>query len=273
MLLIFLCLNFVIIVSAQKSIDALINTEKKFAKLSIDKNVKEAFLYYLDSNGVVFNSGNIINGIKAYQKQPAGKSKIVWEPSYSIISASGELGINTGPYKYFLNDTALKPLVQGQFTTVWHKTNLGEWKFLADMGISFTDDVELPVKTIHKKILPAFKNNSATLNDEEILSAEQSFIKDYSAHGSNAFASVISDDVWFNIDGNAPLVGKEAVLQKLSIIPSHILFTPVGHGISAAGDLVYVYGIVELNSKKENYLRIWQNNHQHWKLLLQVLLF
>lgn len=87
------------------------------------------------------------------------------------------------------------------------------------------------------------------------------------------FGSAISDDVWFNIDGFTPLIGKDSVLNKLTVIPSDLLFTPVGYGISAAGDLGFVYGVVDYNKKKENYLRVWQQHDHQWKLLLQVLLF
>ena len=192
MALTYLCLNLTLSLVAQTSIDTLINTEMKFAKLAMDKSVKEAFLSYLDSNGVVFNNGIISNGIKIYQKQPVNKTKIIWEPSYSIISTSGELGINTGPFQYFVNDTAQKPLVQGQFTTLWHKTKAGEWKFLVDMGISFRENVEMPVKNIRKKILPASRTDLKPSTDTDVLIAEESFIKSYKKRGAKCLALLLA---------------------------------------------------------------------------------
>ena len=270
--LIFCCFSFGWQLSAQSNIDTLISAEKKFAKLALDKGFKEAFLANLDSNGVVFSGGKILNGIQTYQKQPAGKEKVIWDPAFAVISASGDLGVNTGPYQYFLNDTALQPLVQGQFTTVWHKTGSGEWKVLADMGIGFPDSVALPVKHIRKKLLPALTGSIPT-TIESVLNTEKLFIQDYSKNGNKAFVSVISDEVWFNMNGSKPWIGKEAFLQKSAFIPAGILFTPVGCGISKSGDLGYVYGVVEWHNKKDNYLRIWQHEQEQWTLLLQVLLY
>ena len=258
---------------AQNAIESLINTERRFAKLASDKNVKEAFLFNLDSEGVVFSEGKIVNGIKAYQKQQVTKSRILWEPAFSIISSSGDLGINTGPYQYFANDTAIKPIVQGHFSTVWHLTKNGEWKFLADMGIDYSATVELPVNHVDKKVLPINHSNKKLVSKEEVLLAEQSFIKEYTSNGSKAFLAMISDDAWFNVEGITPLIGRAAITQKLAFIPSNIIFTAVGYGISKAGDLGYVYGMVDFDNKKENYLRVWQHKNNHWILIFQTLLF
>jgi ketosteroid isomerase-like protein len=258
---------------AQKAIDGVINAEKRFAKLATDKSIKEAFLANLDSEGVVFNAGNIVNGIKAYQKQTASKAKLLWDPAYSIISSSGDLAINTGPYQFFQNDSAINPIVQGHFSTVWHKTKNGEWKFLADMGIDYSTPVIIPVAQVIKKDLSTSYPKNMIATREELLVAEQSFIKNFAQNGTNAFVKVIAEDVWFNVEGFTPWVGKKQVLQKLANIPSDLVFTTAGYGISKSGDLGYVYGIVDRNNKQENYLRVWEHLNRQWILIFQTLLF
>lgn len=55
--------------NAQKNIDSLINAEKSFAAYSVEHGTKDAFLKFLDSNGVVFEQGKAINGIEAWSKK------------------------------------------------------------------------------------------------------------------------------------------------------------------------------------------------------------
>ena len=48
---------------AQNNFDGLVNAEKSFAAYSVANGVKAAFLKFLDSNGIVFERGNSVNGI------------------------------------------------------------------------------------------------------------------------------------------------------------------------------------------------------------------
>ena len=41
--------------------------------------------------------------------------------------------------------------------------------------------------------------------------------------------------------------------------------------IADSGDLAYAYGYVHYNNKKENYLRVWQNTSNGWKMLLLLI--
>ena len=57
----------------------------------------------------------------------------------------------------------------------------------------------------------------------------------------------------------------------MNAMPQKIEYTIDGSGISAAGDLGYVYGTTTINNKSENYLRVWQREGKVWGLALEVL--
>lgn len=85
---------------AQKGIIGLVNAETQFALFTASYTVKEGFLIYMDSAGVIFRQGNEMNAWEAYQKQKAGRGMLSWEPAFAVISASGDLGATTGPYEF-----------------------------------------------------------------------------------------------------------------------------------------------------------------------------
>src|SRR5688572_25295778 len=107
-------------VNAQQVTDV-INAENSFAAYSKTYNTKDAFLNFCDSNGVVFNQGKAINAKKAFSGAKPSNDKLLWQPAFVGISASGELGFSTGPFEKrpSLTDTIS---YGGAFSTIWHKT-------------------------------------------------------------------------------------------------------------------------------------------------------
>ena len=63
---------------AQKGIKGLVNAENQFAFFTASHTVKEGFLNYMDSTGVIFRQGNEMNAREAYQKQKAGPGILSW---------------------------------------------------------------------------------------------------------------------------------------------------------------------------------------------------
>src|SRR6476619_6274717 len=83
---------------AQKNIDGLIAAEKNFAALSVAQGTKTAFLHFLDSNGIVFDKGNPVNGIQVWTSRENRGGVLNWHPQFAEISLSGDFGYTTGPW-------------------------------------------------------------------------------------------------------------------------------------------------------------------------------
>src|SRR4030095_10798181 len=96
-LILFICL---IKVSAQKGIDGLIQAEKNFAAYSVTNSTKEAFLQFLDTNGIVFDQGKSKNGIEVWNSRKKRPGILNWRPQYAEISLSNDFGYTTGPWTY-----------------------------------------------------------------------------------------------------------------------------------------------------------------------------
>lgn len=245
--------------------NAVATAEKAFARFAADSSIKKAFLQFLDSNGVVFNKGEIRNGLATWIAAKESDGKLLWQPAYTGISKSGDLGFSTGPFEYrvTMQDTAIS---SGQYSSIWVKNRNGDWKVLVDLGTAFAPSYFN--KEVFKSA-PTFKAAPQFFADWQM--PEQLLIQEYIQKGKQAFANFISGATWFNIQGHPPFFTPEAIKEGLQYIPDELTFLPEAGGIASSRDIAYVYGTVVYKGKEENYLRVWTYSKQGWKLVLQVL--
>lgn len=252
---------------AQKTIRGLVDAEKAFASFTETHNIRDGFLQFLDSTGLIFNKGNVINAFEAFGKQKAGPAVLSWEPSFAIISVSGDLGVTTGPFSIRASngDTVSG---RGSFSSVWKTNKAGVWKNVVDLGVNYTK--KLPaVQQVQEIVLT--QPVTTDISFSEILVMDNKFnqlIKDKSATG---ILAQLAADSWLNAEGETPVLGTKLITNLLLHIPEAIVFTSAAGGISSSGDLAYVYGYVQNGAKKENYLRVWANRNKKWQVVLQTI--
>lgn len=249
-------------VSAQ-SVQEVVNAERSFAQHALSHSIKQAFLQYLDSNGVVFTEGGVQNGLRFWEKAHETEARLQWYPTYAAIAAAGDLGFTTGPFEF--RQTLAGPLLgSGRYTTVWRKTEKGEWKFLVDLGVDLQP-------SLYDDQTPLTLFTPAGAADTSVQELELQLIRRYDSLSVTAFRDVITEASLFNIRGQVPKKGVQPIMQGLQGLPVKYEFIPVATGISQSKDLAYAYGIMRYNGKRTNYLRIWAHTAEGWKVLVQVL--
>jgi len=251
----------------QRSIDSLVQTEKKFANTSFVVSTKEAFIKFVDTAGIVFDKGKPVNGLEFYKKSERRPGILTWEPEYAEIAATNDFGYTTGPWKYYENSLKGNPVARGYFVTVWHLTNQGKWKFLIDLGISCSSQRKTrPIKKVHAEKL---KED----NPQSLKQAEEKFIEAYTTQGANAYSSFLSSQSRINYAGFLPATNAEERRVLFDLLPRNINYTILGVGLSPGEDLGYVYGSTNTDNKQEGYLRIWRKEKNGWKIAIEVLHF
>ena len=114
----------------------LMDADKEFSDLSKEKGMKNAFMEYIDSNGVLLRPNeHPLVGADAidYLSQLNDSSyTLEWEPKSATVAKSGDLGFTYGYYKLMPNgkDTVL----YGTYVSILKKQSNGGWKFLLDTG-------------------------------------------------------------------------------------------------------------------------------------------
>ena len=263
------CLIFSTAISyAQKPIEKLIQAEKDFAAYSVANSTKEAFLKFLDSNGIVFNNGKPENGIESWVKREKRPGVLNWYPRFAEISASGDFGYTTGPWTFQPKTIDDSVGARGQYTTVWHITNDGEWKFLVDLGSTnvpeTVKDETLKIERINQDFNTGSNHSLMKTEKKFIKAAEKSFAEAYKKYMSVLFCLL-------NRNNNTPAWFQDAYSKLFKSMPLNINYTINGSGMAPSGDIGYVYGTTIINDQTDNYLRIWRKEKEGWKIALEVL--
>jgi len=114
----------------------LMEVDRAFSRLSEEKGMKNAFIEYIDSNGVLLRPDLMpIIGANAIdyliQLNDTGFT-LTWEPNNGDIAASGDMGYTYGIYA--MRPRSKDTTIYGTYTSIWKKEKSGKWKFVLDTG-------------------------------------------------------------------------------------------------------------------------------------------
>lgn len=253
---------------SQTGIRGLVNAEKAFASFTVSHTIREGFLNYMDSTGIIFRQGEAINALETYQKQKPSPAILSWAPDFAVISASGDMGVTMGPYEFRVKSLQDTPVGRGSFSSVWHINKQGEWKNMVDLGVSYT---ERPSTKSTVQEITIHDAPNKTLSISAIFLLDQKLNNAIKEKNSKEWISLIAPDGRLNIEGHTPYTGNEAISAALTAFPAGLELHAVGGGLSTAKDFAYVYGTVVIGKKKENYLRAWVYRNKQWQVILQTI--
>lgn len=110
----------------------LMSFERSFSQMSESKGMKNTFIDYLDSNGVLLcpNQFPIVgaNAIDYLIQQDDAAYTLTWDPQHAFVSDSGDLGYTYG--LYIMKPVAEDTLCYGTYTHIWKKQGDGKWKLV-----------------------------------------------------------------------------------------------------------------------------------------------
>ena len=254
---------------------SLVEAEKNFAQMAVEKGIRDAFVANLADDGVVFDPGPV-NGKQLYLKRSASDARLSWEPIFADVASAGDLGYTTGPWEYKQNKTDEKPSAYGQFFSVWKRQNDGKWKVVLDCGI----DNPAPVnKAPSAEFLP---NESSTATKIDLKSARRALaaaekeFNDASAKDAGAaLVSAAAENIRVFRNGRFPAVGRDAAQLMIGYDHGKLTAKRSGGGISRFGDLAYSYG--EYSAERQDgvergsFVTIWKMSvGGDWKLAADV---
>jgi ketosteroid isomerase-like protein len=122
--------------------EALMQADEKFSDLSMKKGMKNAFIEYMDGDGVLLRPNKLpIIGAQAIDyliQQNDTAYKLHWKPQEAFVSKSADLGYTYGVYA--LQPNTQDTIIYGTYVSIWKKQDDGSWKFVLDTGNEGTDD-------------------------------------------------------------------------------------------------------------------------------------
>jgi ketosteroid isomerase-like protein len=265
-------------------LDELIGSENAFARLARERGTRPAFLDALDSNSVLFNANQPVNGYQLWLGRPDGNEGLLaWFPAVAAVAASGELGYTIGP-SYYKPHNDPEPVYFGYYFSVWRRDPAGRFKVLVDAGIprpkpagtDWMGEVQLhDGSPLAKRMTGTGGGTEATLRD-----AEARLHQVAKTRPKAAYRACLAPDAWVLRPHTPVRKGRETALRWLAqseVQGCH--FTSRGSGVAAGGDLAYTYGEVRATYRRAGgakeqpgfYVRTWRHTGTGWQLTAELL--
>lgn len=287
---IFFLLLFSSLVSSQEAVqrralDSLVASERAFARLSLERGIRESFLTFFSEHCIVFQPHPVeykeMVKDKPAQQNPK-KVTLDWEPIFADVAEFGDLGYTTGPSTLTDNSLDRRPPQHGFFFSVWKRQRDGLWKVVLDVGTS-THEAYAGSKQLRtaKQVVRDTVIFGRDLDRERkgLLDIERSFLRSVQAKGIlPGYSEFLSSDARLHRQSVQPILGLDSIKVLLSSLPDQLSWNPIYSDVSHSVDLGYVYGSYEYRNRtlKEAeeqgyYARVWKRDLQNkWKIVMEV---
>ena len=249
--------------------NSLAAAESAFAAHSVREGMRAAFMASFAADGVFVRDGwTIANAFLAPRPDPP--ILLDWKPAYVEVSASGELGLSTGPWRLEARAKPQEPPAYGQFVSIWRREGAGPWKVAVDLGISHPGPAlwDRPLETAAP---PGFAAGAGG----GIAQAEERFAAEALRNGARAaYALHASERLRFYREGAPPALGRSAALAAQAIPDADILWIAERTETARSGDFGYArghYAAVGAPGVALGYfMRVWRLEGDRWRIALDV---
>jgi len=256
--------SFILPVCAQNA-DALVATEIAFEKSCLEKGIRDGFLAYVDSNGIMLTKKAPVNARQFWSSLPSFEGVFNWSPSYAEMCLSGDWGYTTGNFEHRPKKSTDTANESGQYSTVWHKTSHGEWKFLFDIGNPH------PPAPLHKQSETiSISKSPSDLRTTDTIPAEpeKAFIISFEQNIRDAYQKYGGTRYILSLTGHQAITSGDSAVILLGNMQHPIKYHPSGSFVSPKKDMLAVYGGFDADGE---YLRIWRHEKDGWKIALEVI--
>ncbi len=258
---------------------SLVQNEYDFAAVVAKQGVRDGFLQYLDKQAVTF-APQPVNAYDGYEKRKPSSTQLTWYPSYALVSASGDFGVDTGPYTAEWMQDGKPHYAYGEWLSVWAKDASGKWKALFDSGIQHAKPqtaVQPLAKDAKVMQLAAAGGAAPAVDDthDALVRADTVFSNDAARKGlRSAYQSSGAADLRLLLDGSEPLIGQAEVGSVTPEVPAGLEWVALGGSAARSGDLGYVYGMTYKTGDtlhqvpQGTYMHVWRKDPVGWKLII-----
>lgn len=266
----------------------LVEAERAFARMCVEQGFVASFYEFFAEDGIAFQPHPVKFRQTVRQDQlaapPARQFQLDWWPAAGDVAQSGELGYSTGPT--FTTNLAENRVVRhGFYLSVWKKQPSGDWRVLADLGITLPGaDSRTSDRTHYARAeqepCQAVKPGDAATRREEMRKLESAFQAAATHNVIHAYREYMSPSARLHRNLQFPFLGRAAALTHLEERAVAVKqWEAIDGTIADSGDLGYSYGRYEWQwsdrgqQKTENgyFLRVWKRDAKGaWKLVAEV---
>ena len=268
------------------SLLSVVESERAFAKKSLELGSRAAFMMFFADDAVVFRPHPVKykEAMKnvAMPKNPL-ETTLEWEPIWADVSRNGDLGYTTGPSVWTDHTPANRPTYFGFYFSFWKKQPTGEWKVVFDVGTELPG----PHSGSREFLSPAADErvaNPPKLNPEEqrasLMDAEHKFLDSATKNGvQRALGEVLDKDARIYRQKSYPIVGIDSIRVYFSRRHYLSSWETMQCEVATSGDLGYSYGRYTAGNSRDQtaggekgyFLHAWRcDAASRWKLVAEI---
>lgn len=266
-------------------VKSLADSERAFAKLCVEKGIRESFLTYFADDCITFAPGPG-NAKERLLKRPplTGPSPVTlnWGPIVADVSKSGDFGYTTGPSAMIDNTPQKRPPYYGYYFSIWKKQSDGNWKVALDLGTEVPGPHEvaepLPFHAAKQGTVkvPAGKINVAN-ELSGLMKNDKEFLRAATSDGlAKTYLRYMSDEARLHREKMFPLTNRDSIRAYFSKTTMEMTWEPTKADVAQSADLGYTMGSYEINKEdnkgeKGHYVRVWKRNEKgDWRIVLDT---
>ncbi len=260
------------------ALNEMVRTEQRFAARALVAGWKQAFLEYFADNAFGFDGEQIAPAKDLFRKQPDPPKgrRLIWEPRYGDIAASGDLGYLTGPVRRIVPGQNHGQPSHSIYASVWKRQADGSFKVVMDMGVPTPGPVTFPDGFTAARRADVYAGKATVDAATRSLKDTDAALTNAARTGqADAYRGHLAEGARFHRPDVMPVVGQDAILAWLAGQPGYASGESKFAETSMAGDLGYTYGTYLLKGDQVPrgfYVRIWTRGRDGvWRVALDVL--
>ncbi len=256
---------------------SLIDVERSFARLSVEKGVQASFLAWFADDGIIFQP-HPVNLKESWGGRPAPKEPpptvLNWAPIYGDISMAGDLGYSTGPFVIVDRSPQKRPPQHGVFFSIWKKQKDGNWRVVVDLGVQL-EGAFAPLDAEYRRA-PVAARKHPLPRDKALagmLEAEGYFLESARSGAEKAWSECLSSHARIYRPGRMPVNGSAELKSWVGQQNDQLTGKTLKSDVSASGDLGYTVGSYEIPAQNITgyYVRVWRlDDNAKWKIVFDL---
>jgi ketosteroid isomerase-like protein len=262
-----------------EALTQMLEAERAFAARALVVGWKEAFLEYFADEAVGFADRQV--GFAKDQirsnPDPPKDLRLVWEPRYGDVAASGELGYLTGPVQSILPSRDNGRPRHSVYASIWKRQRDGSFKVIMDVGVD-TPRAAPFQPGFTRAAVPNRFTGDYDESTPPLGAADNVLNSGLRTSQARAYRGRLANGARLHRPNVMPLVGERAISRWLASQPLFAASDTRYTEASRSGDLGYTWGTYQVARsgaappQEGFYVRVWVRERSgQWKVALDVL--
>ncbi len=256
-----------------------IAAERAFSAAAVERGTKQAFLDFFADDAVSFGPAPVVgrDPIREGPEMPP----LEWWPAAAEVSAAGDLGYTTGPYRSVGPDGVAR---WGHYHSVWGRQADGGWKVLIDLGgphgeVAIPETVRTPRRPAAGD--PAGGRGARGAGAAGLMDADRACFAQTAAAGAAVAAERCAwPDARIYRFRQAPFTEAAAAAADQRAAEERLAGSPHDARVASSGDLGFTYGTGTIartetggEARAMSYARFWRRDGRgDWRVVVEIVL-